>query len=285
MTPRWHRTRWFWVGLLGLILWVAAWAASFAGKDGHVWSWNNHRHNCFFSHGAGWIRGGFGESQLVRYPGLRGSLTGWRHSTWDLSRQKKDPWFPSPRVKIEQGNARFWTHYSLWTAAWSIAWLVPLICWHRPRRIRPPRLPGTPRRWFTSPFLWAGLPGFIILVTLWIDSSTHRSTLSWKWTRGYKVEPNYLGFGVESNRGQAAIWTGRPYQGKFFPTIEPGLSHERKPSTGDFFTPDAKPRKSARTLHTTYLTLTSLYLLLWATPAALWQYRQSRLRHALARLG
>ena len=277
MTPRWYRTRWFWVGLLGLVLWIGAWVGSFAGGKGHLWSWTDSKRRYYISHGGGRIGGGFGESMTVRHPSLK-TLNGYRHSTWDISRDKPVGWLPTVKFQIENGNASFWTHYRLWIAAWTIVWLVPLVCRSLPRRVRPPHFPGTRRRWFTSPFLWAGLPGLAILMALWLDSTTHRSFASWKWTRGYKIEPNHLGFGVESNRGQAAIWTGRAYEGKFFRSIKPGLFLERNPSTGGFFLPDTRSRKGTRTFHTSYLALTGIYLLLWATSAALWQYRQSRLR-------
>lgn len=278
MIPRWYRTRWFWAGLLGLILWIAAWAGSFAGGKGHTWSWTTSKRHYYVSHGAGWIGCGIGESMAVRHPSLS-ALNGWRHSTWGVGSKNEERRLPTVQFGIAQGNASLRTPYSTLIAAWSIAWLMPLVCRSLPRRNRPPRFPGTPRRWFTSPFLWAGLPGCIMLVALWIDSTTHRSHASWKWTRGYKVEPSYLGFGVESNRGHAAIWSGRAYEGTYFRSIKPGLFHGRKPSTGAFFSPDAKDRKGARNFKTSYLALTTTYLLLWASAASIWQYRQSRLRH------
>ena len=277
MTPRWHHTRWFWLGLLGLVLWVGAWVGSFAGGKGHVWSWSDSRRHYYFSHGGGRIGGGIGESVTVRYPALK-SMNGSRHSTWDLKREKAVSWFPMVRFKIEDGNANLWSHYSIWIAGWSLAWLLPLVCRSLPRCARSPRFPGSPRRSFTSPFLWAGLPGFVLVVMLWIDSSTYRSSVNWKWTRGFKIEPHYLGFGVESNRGQATIWAGRAYEGMYFRNTKPGLFGERKQSTGAFFQPDSKSRKGARRFQTSYLALTGIYFLLWACAAASWQYRQSRLR-------
>jgi hypothetical protein len=278
MTPRWYRTRWFWLGLLGFVLWVGAWVGSFAGGSGHAWNWSGSKRYYFFSHGGGWMGAGVGESMAVRYPSLKG-MNGWRHSKWNLQVREKVSWFPPVQFKIEQGNTSLWIHYGVWIATWSVAWLVPLACRHFPRRSRAPRFPGSPRRWFASPFLWAGLPGFVMLIVLWLDSSSYRSHASWRWTRGLRVQPRYLGFGVESNRSQVAVWAGLAYEGFLFRSQKTGPSGDRLKSTGTFFLPESKVRKGARRFQTSYLALASIYLLLWAGMAASWQYRQSRLRH------
>jgi hypothetical protein len=277
MLPRWYRSRWFWLGLLGLVLWVGGWIASFSLGTGHAWSWSGSTQRYFLSHGGGWMGIGTGPSMAVRYPGFT-SASGWRHSKWALQTREKIAWLPPVQVTIEQGTTCIWIHYSFGVAAWSVAWLVPLAGRSLPRRARPPRFPGSQRRWFASPFLWAGIPGFLILLALWIDSSHYRSYGSWRWTRSPATKPNYLGFGVESNRGQVAAWAGRPSEGFLSRNQTTGYLGIRQKSSGTSSLPGSGATKGRSRVKTTYLALTGIYLVLWSGLAATWQYRQSRLR-------
>jgi hypothetical protein len=277
MVPRWYRSRWFWLGLLGLILLIGGWITSFAGSSGHTWMWSSARQRYFVSHGAGWIGAGTGESMAVRYPSYPGSR-GWRFSAWNIHLRDRVPWLPPVQLGIERGNIVIWIHYSFCLTAWSIAWLVPLACRSLPRRTRPPRFPGTPRPWYASPFLWAGLPGFAILLGLWIDSSAYRSYASWRWSRAPDTKPDYLGFGIESNHGQIATWAGRPSEGFLSNSQETGFLGLRQKSYGTITLPGSGSSKGKARYKTSYLAVTGLYLILWSSLAATWQYRQSRPR-------
>ncbi|MEK7951547.1 hypothetical protein [Luteolibacter soli] len=275
MRPPWYRSRLFLLGLFGLALWTGAWMQSYARGRGDVWNWNGPTRFYFVSHGGGWMGLGTGESISVRYPAIL-PTNRWDHRKWDLKYSDRTSWFPPVQTRFDREEKNLWIHYSFWITAWSVAWLIPLAARYLPRRARPPRFPGTPRRWFTSPWLWGGLPGAIVLIALWIDSATYRSYASMRWTRA--AEPDYVGLGVESSAGHLAAWAGRPTQGLFSRTKQTGYSGFRQKSQTLTPPPATASKPGIRRFHTTWLTLASTYFILWLALAATWQYRQSKQR-------
>jgi hypothetical protein len=279
MIRRLLRSRLFWFGLLGLVLVVGAWGKSIWAARGQVWGWSNPARYWHASHGGGWLMAGTRDTSGYRlHPSYR-PRHGFRHGYWDPAARKMT-WFPPVRLEWVTGGANFSIHYGALTAIWLAGWLVPLIGRNLPRRTRPPRFPGTPRRWWANPILWGGLPGALLVVALWLDSAGHRSYVSWRWVM--PADQRYLGFGLESHRGRIVGWAGRAYEGLFTRSRPTGFSGFRRKSTTLSASPETAARRDKRRFEISYQPVTGLYLAAWAALAIGWQRRQARLLKASA---
>jgi hypothetical protein len=254
---RFYRSWSLWGGLLGLLLLVGAWCQPYVTGRGGTWMWNPTGGRAYYvAHGAGLV-------SLGSYVGWGAVPAGtprrnFRYSTWAIHDQNRSGWFPPVSFEFLPSSNGAVLHLRHWflVSAWLAMWLPWWCARHGRRRARPPRFPGTVRPWYGSPALWAGVPGAVLLIAVWVDSTRHRSYVDWSWaTPGGR----YVGAGVESSSGRVAGWVGRPYR------KTPGVQHFRQKQLAAKPPETAAPprEKTKRRFRFDHLTVTAAYGILW----------------------